>query len=244
MNSKKRVEQVYFAAVSFALGLILSLTYKTAKNSLANGQLSSQYSQQLTLELKQSKQLNEDLKAQADELEARVSEYEKNASSNDTYVNALFENAKLYRALAGYTDMEGQGLTIEITESKVLIDKGLALGMQSDTDLLLYLRSTLNAAGAEAISMNDLRLTARSEIERAGDHVVINGVATNTPIVVKVIGDSDVLYSALHIPNGMVDRIRKANYNVNIIKEKSVTVPKSRQPNNFIYGVSAGETKE
>lgn len=232
------------ALVSLVLGIILSITYKTARTSLSSGQMPNQYAHELQIELKRERENNETLKAKNDELENRLEEYEASVSSSDIYVNTLFENAKLYRSLAGYTDLQGPGITIEITEPKALTDQGVHYGIQADVDVLRAIQSDLNAAGSEAISINDLRITSRTEIVRAGEHIVINGVATNTPIVIKAIGNPDTLYSALHIPNGLVDYIRSLNYNINVVKEKNIIVSKTRQPNTFKYGEVAEEKKE
>ena len=59
--------------------------------------------------------------------------------------------------------------------------------------------SVLNAADAEAISINDQRYTSHTEIVRAGNHIEINGVSTNSPIIIKAIGNADTLESALAI---------------------------------------------
>lgn len=241
---KANKQYLVVASVALLLGIILAMTFKTVSSSLGRGVMPSQRAQQIALELNKEKELNAELKKVNDDLEAKIKEYEQSAASNNTYVNTLYSDASLYRSLAGYTDLVGEGVIIEITEPKSLIDISESLGISGNTDLLLKLISTLNAGGAEAISINDQRVTSFTEIERTGDYIVINGVPTNTPIVVKAIGDSDYLDSALRIKNGMVDQIRYFNYIVNVVKENNVVVPKTGKFRTFKYSKTVDEKKE
>jgi len=91
--------------------------------------------------------------------------------------------------LAGYVDLQGPGVIIEIYDPPVDVQYGIEYSIVDDIDLILQTISVLNAAQAEAISINDQRYTAYTEIVRAGDHIEVNGVSINSPIVIKAIGD-------------------------------------------------------
>ena len=91
--------------------------------------------------------------------------------------------------MAGYVDLQGPGVIIEIYDPPVDVQYGIEYSIVDDIDLILQTISVLNAAQAEAISINDQRYTAYTEIVRAGDHIEVNGVSINSPIVIKAIGD-------------------------------------------------------
>ena len=86
--------------------------------------------------------------------------------------------------------------------------------------MILQTISVLNAAEAEAISINDQRYTAFTEIEKAGNHIEINGVSIGAPIIIKAIGDPETLESALAIKRGIVWTLEYYDYNVHLTKEK------------------------
>lgn len=239
MNPSKNY--ILIAIVSVLLGVILSMTFKTVNVSIGKGVLPSQRAQQIAAELKKEKEVNQELRATTDELEKKIREYETSVAQKDTYFKTLYEDAMKYRTLACYTDVRGEGLIMEITEPKSVTDLGENIALTYNVDILLRLISTLNASGAEAISVNNQRFTSYTEIETAGGHLVINGVATNIPIVIKVIGNADYLYSALSIKNGIIDSLREYNYYVNVTKEKDVVVEKNRKPRVFKYAMPTEE---
>lgn len=239
MNPSKNY--ILIAIVSVLLGVILSMTFKTVNVSIGKGVLPSQRAQQIAAELKKEKEVNQELRATTDELEKKIREYENSVAQKDNHFKALSDDATKYRTLACYTDLRGEGLIIEITEPKSVLELGESIAFAYNTDILLRLISTLNASGAEAISINNQRFTSYTEIETAGGHIVINGVATNTPIIVKVIGNADYLYSALSIKNGIIDSLREYNYYVNVVKEKDVVVEKKRKPHVFKYAMPMEE---
>lgn len=80
---------------------------------------------------------------------------------------------------------------------------------------LLTLINELIYAGAEAISINDQRIIAMSDLADAWNFVYINGERTTSPFTVKAIGDMKKLQSTLSIKGGYVDTYHNF-YNINI----------------------------
>ena len=132
-------------------------------------------------------------------------------------------------------DLEGPGIILEINDPPVDVQYGVEYSIVDDIDLILQTISVLNAAQAEAISINDQRYTAFTEIVRAADHIEVNGVSINSPIVIKAIGDPETLESALSIKRGIVWTLRYYNYDVNLIKDNNIKIPKYRRLVEFVY---------
>jgi uncharacterized protein YlxW (UPF0749 family) len=83
---------------------------------------------------------------------------------------------------------EGRGGSTPITATHILTDRDL--------------RSVVNelwSDGAEAISVNDVRLTPTSSIRFAGEVVLIDRVAITSPYTVRAIGDADGLATGFAI---------------------------------------------
>lgn len=221
--------------VSILLGIILAIQFKTVNKTVGEGVLPTQRAQQLATELKKAQEERDALIKALDEAEEKIKQYERGEADNDVYVENLYKDLEKYRILAGYVDLEGPGVILEIKDPPIDVQYGVEYSIVDDIDLILQTISVLNAAQAEAISINDQRYTAYTEIVRASDHIEINGVSINSPIVIKAIGDPDTLESALSIKRGMIWTFRYYNYDVNLIKDNNVKIPKYRKLVEFVY---------
>jgi uncharacterized protein YlxW (UPF0749 family) len=221
--------------VSLFLGIILAIQFKTVNKSVGEGILPTQRAQQLALELKKTQETRDAAVKALDEAENKIKQYEKGEADNNVYAENLYKDLEKYRMLAGYVDLEGPGITMEIQEPPADVQVGAEYNIVDDLDLILQTVSVLNAAEAEAISINDQRYTAFTEIERAGNHIEVNGVSIGPPIVIKAIGDPSTLESALAIKRGIVWTLEYYDYNVHLTQEKNVKIPKYRKLKEFIY---------
>jgi uncharacterized protein YlxW (UPF0749 family) len=232
---KKAKDIFALVLVSMLLGLILSIQFRTINKSVGEGVLPTQRSQQLALELKKLQSERESQVNRILELESKIEKYEKGESEKNIYTENLYKDAMKYRMLAGYQEVEGAGIILEINDPPVDLQFGDSYSIVDELDLILQIISVLNAADAEAISINDQRYTSYTEIVRAGNHIEINGVSTNSPITIKAIGNPATLESALAIKMGVVWQLRKLDYLVHLTQDNNVVIPKYRNIKDFIY---------
>jgi uncharacterized protein YlxW (UPF0749 family) len=92
----------------------------------------------------------------------------------------------------GYTPVTGPGVRIVLDDAP----EGDVTQMVRDEDLALLVDG-LWSAGAEAIAINDQRLTALSAIRNVGPAVHVNSRPVNPPYTVQAIGDTLTLQSEL-----------------------------------------------
>lgn len=233
---KNLKEQMALALVSIFLGLILSIQFKTINKTVGEGVLPTQRAQQLAVELKKIQGERDLQLKRLEELETKIKQYEKGEADKNVYAENLYKDTLKYRMLAGYVDLEGPGITLEINDPPMDLQFGEQYSpIVDELDIILQIVSILNAAEAEAISINDQRYTSYTEIVRAGDHIEINGVSTSSPIVIKAIGKPDTLESALVFKGGLVWQLRNYDYIININQEKKIVIPKYRKIKEFIY---------
>lgn len=232
---KKTGNIIAIIVLSIFLGLILSIQFKTVNKSVGEGLLPTQRAQQLAVELKNAQTDRDALTLRIEELESKIEQYEKGGVENNLYAENLYKDTMKYRTLAGYVDLEGPGIILEINDPPVDVQFGETYSVVDDLDLILQVISVLNAADAEAISINDQRYTGFTEIVRAGNHIVINGFPVSSPIVIKAIGNSDTLESALAIKQGIVWQLRNYDYIVHLTQDKNVSIPKYKKVKDFIY---------
>lgn len=232
---KKSNGKLAITIVSLFLGIILAIQFKTVSKTVGEGVLPTQRAQQLALELKKAQEDRDSLVKALDEAETKIKTYEKGEADNNIFAENLYKDLEKYRMLAGYVDLEGPGIILEIHDPPADVQFGIEYSIVDDLDLILQTISVLNAAEAEAISINDQRYTTFTEIEKAGDHIEVNGVSISSPIVIKAIGNSSTLESALALKRGIVYTLEYYDYNVHLVQETNVKIPKYRKLKEFIY---------
>ncbi|NLJ78248.1 MAG: DUF881 domain-containing protein [Tissierellia bacterium] len=232
---KKTNSRLAITMISLFLGIILSIQLKTVSRTVGDGVLPTQRAQQLALELKKAQEERDATAKALDEAEDKIDQYEKGEADDNAYVQNLYNDLEKYRMLAGYIDLEGPGIILEVQDPPADVQFGDEYSIIDDLDLILQVISVLNAAEAEAISVNDQRYTTFTEIEKAGDLIEVNGVTISTPIVIKAIGDPQKLESALALKRGIVWTLEYYDYIVHLSQEKSIEIPKYRKLVEFVY---------
>lgn len=223
---KLKKDAIWIGSVCILLGIIMSLQFKTVQKNFLQGQSPSQKSAQLVGELTKLKNEKELLTSEIDSLEKKLKEIESTESKGNVVIKNLNEDLLKYKAFAGLTDVYGPGIEIFIDNPSKEANSTFETNLVYDYDVIVNLVNELNAAGAEAISINDQRILSHTEIRAAGENININQVPQTTPFLIKVIGNSDTLEGALTGRFGIVSIIREKNYQIDIKKMEKVTVPR------------------
>lgn len=235
--------KIALTLVCVILGVILAIQFKTVKKTFGEGDyIPSQRSEVLVTELKKLKDEKEALQKELDKLENKVEQYEKGEADKNTVVEDLYSQLKEYKMLAGYEDVEGPGIILKLDDVKG--DYQYWDGSSTvvhNYDWLLQIISTLNAAGAEAISVNGQRYTSFTEIEAAGNHLMINGESSTTPVVIKAIGNPENLENALRMKGRIIWLIINEGFpiDIQIQKQENVQIPKYTKIWEFRYATEA-----
>ena len=141
--------------------------------------------------------------------------------------------------------MEGAGIEVVLDDSNIpkKANENPNLYIIHDEDLLRVLNE-LRAAGAEAISLNDQRIVAMSEVRCAGPTVSVNNVRSAPPYVIKAIGAPKTLTSALRLRGGVVETFEFWGIQVKIKAADKVHIPALKAPRNFEYAQSVAKKEE
>ena len=156
------------------------------------------------------------LTEQAERLRAQVAAAEAEALGVDAAGRAAAERLRELGLASGSLPVEGPGLVVTLDdapedppEGEAPLRGGTQLdGRVQDRDLQ-DLVNGLWAAGAEAVTINDVRLTALTAIRSAGDAVLVDFQLLSPPYVVRAIGDPSAL--EIELLDGPVGR-RLATY--------------------------------
>ena len=157
----------------------------------------------------------------------KINEYnEKMQSSAETkeLINKELTEAKRN---FGLTTVEGDGIIVTLTDTNE---------MAYDAEDILELVNELRAAGAEAISINDERIVNTSDIVNITSSIIkVNSKNISSPYVIKAIGDSTYLKSALTIKNGYYDLKQKNEYKIKIEEKTNIKINKYSKSINLKY---------
>ncbi len=232
---KVKRDALWIGTVCIVLGIIMSLQFKTIQRSFLQGQTPSQKSAQLVSELTKLKNEKALLATEVDNLEKKLKEIESTESKGNVVIKNLNEDLNRYKSFAGLTDVYGSGIEIFIDNPDSELNSTMDTNLAYDYELLVNLVNELNAAGAEAISINDQRILSQTEIRTAGENININKVPQAAPFIIRVIGDPQTLENALTGRFGIVSVIREKNYQLDIKKMEKVTISKYKGIIDFHY---------
>ncbi|RKD34302.1 DUF881 domain-containing protein [Thermohalobacter berrensis] len=229
--------------VCIILGIILAIQFKTVNKTVGSGVIPTQRAQQLVLELKKLTEERDRLIQELDKVESKLKQYEDEAAKESVYVENLTEELEKYRIFAGYEKVHGPGIIITVEDPPLEVQFGDETSViVNNYQFLLEIISNLNAAGAEAISINGQRYTNYTEIVQVGTHVNINGVSFNPPFIIKAIGKPEILEAALRIKGGIIWYMENMfNLDVQIKAEDNIEIPRYTKIKEFRYAKPVDE---
>jgi uncharacterized protein YlxW (UPF0749 family) len=184
----RRGAQLSLAAVAVIVGVLLIGQLRSQAPAIELAALSAQ---ELTDVIETLSTGNAQLTAELTELRQRVGEYQRDDVEGRSSVTLLREDMVRFAAFAGTLPVEGQGIEMELEGALTTINV---------MDLIHELRS----AGAEAIAIDDIRITASSVPVQGTATIEIDGVAIGNPIRVRAIGSPEGLAAALDRPGGVL----------------------------------------
>jgi uncharacterized protein YlxW (UPF0749 family) len=138
---------------------------------------------------------SERLEAEVRELEATRNELRFGSDRAETALEEARRRAETLGILAGTLPAQGPGIHVSIRDPEQRVD----------APILLDTLQELRAADAEAVQINDVRVSASTNfLDDAPGSVRIDGRRVRAPYVFKVIGDPETLAPALRIPGGVL----------------------------------------
>lgn len=140
--------------------------------------------------------------------------------SNLSATAALEKQLANSRIFAGQTDVHGQGVSVTITADYDVYDMDI-----------IDIANELKVSGAEALAINNHRLTAKSHLTSETDqdnqlYLALDGERLLTPIVITAIGDATTLEKGLLFTGGVIDNLNTLYGIYPIVrKEDDITIP-------------------
>jgi uncharacterized protein YlxW (UPF0749 family) len=196
----KYKSQLIVSLVCCILGFMLAYQFRILNKNAGVSKV-KETNTDITVELEQYKNQKAELQKNIDELQKKVSSYEEAAASKSSETKNLLEEVKNTRLLMGAETVQGTGITIYLNPKTKMLQNDVTNDQITDKHLV-YLVNELISAGAEAISINDIRITPRTGIRTSGANIRINeeNVSPQQRITIKAIGNKNLLNSAMSFP--------------------------------------------
>ena len=225
-GKRRHIGEYAVTAVCVVLGFLLALQLKSVQRNTAEDATSAGRLETLQERYNDLSDQNKGLEEQVAQLQSELDAYRDQAASGGQAGEALKAEVKRLETLAGFTDVEGPGVTIIMQDSTAVNTTGdEADYLIHDSDLLSVINE-LRSAGAEAISLNGERLIATSEVRCTGAVVTVNGRRYAAPYIIFAIGDPTTLYNALTMRNGVVDVLGQWQIDVEVTMSEKLLIPK------------------
>ena len=179
----------------------------------------------------------EEVNEKLTETNSKIAEYNAKIESNDEASELLDEELKKSNLLLGTTDVVGEGVVVTLTDNQ---ERSI------EANDLVELINELRFAGAEAISINGVRILSMTDIVDIDSYILIKPrQRLISPYVVKAIGNQTYLTSTLCMKNsGFIDTCKKIGKTVELSKENKVKISAYNNRKNLLQQRYAKEVEE
>ncbi len=181
--------KIFILIIAFLLGLFIVVEMRSFED--LNEELFRDSRSNVFQEIKILRSKNKDLEKEISELTLNLEQLKDQNSA----LAAIDQEIGKYRKLSGNYQVFGPGLTIKIPGNIT-------------TPWLIDIVNELFNAGAEAVSINGIRITnfASGFDTIPNGQILLNGVVINKPYEISAIGESSDILDILNLPGGIFDR--------------------------------------
>ena len=161
----------------------------------------------------------EEVETKLQDTNKKINEYSDKIKNNEKVSELISDELDESNMAVGKTDVYGEGVIVTLNDDEKDI-------FAWD---LIDLVNELKYAGAEAISINDIRIINTTDIFdlRSYTYLTVGQQRLQPPYVVKAIGNPDYLSSILNLKDsGFVDRYKNSGKSVKMETSKKVQIKK------------------
>ena len=160
------------------------------------------------------------LSQEAADLESERAALESGSDTRAAALAAAERSALVQGILSGRLPAVGPGVVVTVDDP----------GGTVRPSTLLNLLEELRNAGAEAVSLNDVRVVASSAFTGSPGRVAVAGQLLRSPYTWSVIGDPVTIATALEIPGGAAAAVRRDGGEVTVVQVAQVDVTATTTP--------------
>jgi len=205
-----RVAQLSMVAVAVLIGM---LGVGQLRSQARPAEISSLSAQELSTLVETLTTSNRQLRAGLADIREQVREYRLSGSQGESALQVGREDLRRITAFAGLAGVQGQGIVMTV---------------EGDLDAIALndLVNELRNAGAEAIAVDDVRITAGSVVVQGPISLEVDGAEVAERFVLRAIGSPDGLLGAMERPGGIISQLKLfIRATIEIRQAESVQLP-------------------
>jgi uncharacterized protein YlxW (UPF0749 family) len=208
-----RIAQLSLTGVALLIGLLL---VGQLRSQARPTEISSLSAQDLSTLIETLSNRNRELRSGLSDAREQLREYRLAETQGQSALEVSREDLRRIAAFSGQTGVIGQGLILRVNGE---------LDAIAVNDLLNELRN----AGAEAIALDQARVTARSVCVLGAGTLQVDGTQIGRSFTIRAVGDPDGLLTALQRPGGIISQLKLfVNATIDATQAQSVEIPASR----------------
>jgi uncharacterized protein YlxW (UPF0749 family) len=210
----RRIAQLSLFVVALIIGVLLVGQLRSQARPI---ELSNLTPQELSALIDTLSARNVELRDALADLNEQVRNYELAEVQGQSTLSLTEEELYRIEAFGGLRAVEGQGVVLRVEGT---------LDPTAVNDLIYELRG----AGAEAIAVDDIRITARSVAVQGAGTIEIDGLPLGSTIEIWAIGSPAGLEAALERPGGVLTLLQQAiGLQYEIEQQTEMEVPATRR---------------
>ena len=215
MHMKNKIHgwHVYLVITFVLLGILISTQIQTQNRLMSD--LSMQSTSDLSIMLKNLTDKRWLLTEELEEAETNLMTYQNDYNSDTALISSVENELNRLQLISGASAAKGPGISITID------------GYLLASDLVVVINE-LWAAGAEAVAINDCRVTATSGISYVDTmdktYLTCDGSIIQEPVEIRAIGNSAILEKSLTMPGGIADSLSLYQVYLNIELQDEITL--------------------
>lgn len=195
---KKQIHgwHIYLAVTFVLLGILISTQIQTQHRLMSD--LSMQTTSDLSIMLKNLTDKRWQLTEELEEAENNLMTYQNDYKNDAELISRIDNELDRLQLINGTVAAAGSGIRITVTGHLLASD-------------LVFLVNELWAAGAEAVAINDYRITATTGISYVETlnqtYLTCDGKVIQEPVTLWAIGNGATLEKSLTMPGGIADSL-------------------------------------
>lgn len=228
MNKKQIAIILGIVCMLLTIGIFIQIKTTKSTNQVVSQSFTNNDLRDQVLKWKEK---YDDVYKELEEAEKTLETVRQAATANTENSEEKEQELKQNNMLIGLTDVVGEGVTVtmkdnnNVTAETISPTDDISRYLVHDLDLRTIVNELENA-GAEAISINGQRIVSTTSITCEGNVININGEKVSSPFVIKAIGQSLRLYSALIRAGGYVEALNTTGIVTTVKQSDNIQIPK------------------
>ena len=224
--------QAALALFLMLIGMLAVSQWRAARPLRAQLELPSRRTTEVAVLLKRQEEARRALEVEAHRLRERVRAYQRAAIEGQGVAETMAREVAHFRLILGLTPVEGPGVVVHLPSGGA--PGGISPAQIRAADLS-GLVNELWSAGAEALTVNGVRILATTGFRDRGDAILAGISPVRPPYTIMAVGEALTLQAALSLRGGFVEGLQSIGLRVVVQRQERLRLEGYRGPLLFHY---------